>query len=593
MSLVDKYRWGNVSNIPVSKIEIDQLATLESIKARQGWMIAAQVATVAAIAHQTKKTTDALRLVNDTLVSIEGTIQNGFDSLESSIERLESNLIENLNEIKWYLFNVDQKLDRLINLVKFSGATKSAEFNKQGFILYKIGSNEEAVEQFARSLNENPLNIEAYINLGFVYLRTEKLEESIQNFEKALRLIKEDFSYFEEISNDRLESTEVFILDNLSSLYALKNSYNQSIEVLNRILTKTIDKKTEVLSKYKLAKYLCLNGKGEEGLSIIEELINSQHFEPVSLAVASSEFSSIHTKILEILQIKLESVKDAFGLEGQDLIEKLNLIELEENTKEQLKNLLTELNQQIAKSSEFRVLLTSEFKESHHGYLNSISMMSELLSKIQNDSLNAKQDTLKLEKIAKQVEEIDSVYSYDQGVEEIAHKILLSKIKVNVKGGIDIKTSEYTEVRLLHEAIVAKINHQLTNYAESTSSNMILYLNDRFKLSDIVGQISLGADEEDKVSSNLFEKIKKDFDSHIEKYRNNEEVEINEKELVNSKYGSIIEKISEYFDVENDRAIEILKDQDTLTALIDTLPLADKLQFWEAVNEVLANEQND
>ena len=97
MSLLDKYRWGNVSNTPVSNIEIDSLATLESIKRRQGWMIAAQVATVAAIAHQTHQTTDALRLVNDTLISIEGTIQDGFDSLESSIERLESNLIENLN----------------------------------------------------------------------------------------------------------------------------------------------------------------------------------------------------------------------------------------------------------------------------------------------------------------------------------------------------------------------------------------------------------------------------------------------------------------------------------------------------------------
>lgn len=222
MSLVDKYRWGNVSNIPVSNIEIDSLATLESIKRRQGWMIAAQVATVAAITHQTHQTTDALRLVNDTLLSIEGTIKDGFDSLESSIDRLESNLIENLNEIKWYLFNVDQKLGQLINLVKFSGATKSAEYNKQGFILYKIGSYNDAINQLNKSLQENPLNIEAYINLAFVFLREEKLEDSIFNFEKASKLINEDFSYFEEVSQDRLKSTEVFVLDNLATLYSLQ-----------------------------------------------------------------------------------------------------------------------------------------------------------------------------------------------------------------------------------------------------------------------------------------------------------------------------------------------------------------------------------
>ena len=119
MGIIEKYRWGNNHNIPSSNIEIDSLSTLDSIKKRQGWMIAAQIATVVAIADQTKQTTDALRLVNDTLLSIEDTIQNGFDSLETSIERLESNLIENLSEIKWYLFNVDKKLDQLINLVKF------------------------------------------------------------------------------------------------------------------------------------------------------------------------------------------------------------------------------------------------------------------------------------------------------------------------------------------------------------------------------------------------------------------------------------------------------------------------------------------
>ena len=196
MGLVEKYRWGNNNNIPASNIEIDSLSTLESIKRRQGWMIAAQIATVVAIADQTKQTTDALRLVNDTLLSIEDTIQNGFDSLETSIERLESNLIENLSEIKWYLFNVDKKLDQLINLVKFSGATKSAENNKQGFILYKIGSFKEAIGQLEKSLAENPLNIEAYINLGFVYLRLENLTDAIKNFELASKIIKEDFSYY-------------------------------------------------------------------------------------------------------------------------------------------------------------------------------------------------------------------------------------------------------------------------------------------------------------------------------------------------------------------------------------------------------------
>jgi tetratricopeptide (TPR) repeat protein len=202
MGLADKYRWGS-TNVPISNFSIDSLSTLESIKSRQGWMIAAQVATVAAIAHQTKVTTDAIRLVNNTLVSIEGRIQKGFDTIESSIERLETNLLENLSEIKWYLFNIDNRLDQLINLVKFSGATKSAEYNRQGFVLYKIESYEEAIQQLTKSLQENPLNIEAYINIAFVYLQIDNLELSIKNFEMASKLVKEDYSYFENISVER------------------------------------------------------------------------------------------------------------------------------------------------------------------------------------------------------------------------------------------------------------------------------------------------------------------------------------------------------------------------------------------------------
>jgi tetratricopeptide (TPR) repeat protein len=490
MGLVNQYRWGNTTNIPVSKIEIDSLATLESIKSRQGWMIAAQVATVAAIANQTKQTTDAIRLVNDTLISIDDTIQNGFDSLESSIERLESNLIENLNEIKWYLFNVDQKLDQLINLIKFSGATKSAEYNKQGFILYKIETYEDAIEQFNRSLKENPLNIEAYINLGFVYLRIEDLEKSIHNFEKALKLIKEDFSYFEEISAERIDSTEIFILDNLTTLYGLKKSYDQSTEALNKILKKPIDKKTEVLSKYKLAKYLCLVGNTEEALSIIQELINNQYFEPVALAVSCPEFSSINLKILDVLQSKLEDVKKSFELEGTIVLDKLDSMGIEEDTHGKLKNIVAELNNQINNSTEYNLLLTTEFKESHFDFLQAINMLSELMDRAQSDISISKQDMLKLESISKFNSEMNSDYSHDDAVLVLSHKILLSKIKEQVKQGIGTKVKEYNSLILLHEDVMLRVNRQVSEFEKLAKTDLLKYLKDGFKIVDIATNVT-------------------------------------------------------------------------------------------------------
>ena len=287
-------------------------------------MIAAQVATVAAIAHQTQKTGDALKLVNETLNTIDENIQIGFDSLESSIDRLETNLIENLNEIKWYLFNVDKKLDQLINLVKFSSATKSAEFNKQGFVLYKIGSYSESIIQLNKSLEENPLNIEAYINLGFVKLREEKLSESINNFEKAAKLVNEDYSYFEEISPESLNSTKIFILENLVALYAIEEKYKLSIDILKQILTYDLDLKTEITTKFKLAKYHCLIGDSNVSLDIINEFIERQYFEPIALAVSNVEFESIQKDILENLQQKLILIKEQLINDSENQIIKIN-----------------------------------------------------------------------------------------------------------------------------------------------------------------------------------------------------------------------------------------------------------------------------
>lgn len=479
MKLVDKYRWGNVENVPVSDIEIDSLATLESIRSRQGWMIATQVATIAAISHQTQQTTDALRLVNDTLNSIDSTIQNGFDSVEASIERLESNLIENLNEIKWFLFNVDQKLDQLIKFVKFSGATKSAEFNKQGFILYKIGSNHDAINQLNKSLQENPLNIEAYINLGFVYLREEKLEESILSFEKASKLIKEDFSYFEEISEERLTQTEVFILDNLSILYTLQEKHEDAYKILNQILNKDIDKKTEILTKYKLSKSLCLSGDHARALGVLNELIDIKCFEPVALAVSNPEFSTIAPNILSLLQEKLEHVKNTFLIKGDLLNEKLNLIELEPTSKAKLTDIIYKLNAGINSSSDYSTLLTSEFKERHNDFLNLLELLSELKSRADKELLILASDYSKLEEMNTYNEEIVTDYSSEDGVPAISHKILLSKIKSNAKFGISNTIKFYDNAKKHHSYYVKKFESSTKDLNKISSDQIVVYINNK------------------------------------------------------------------------------------------------------------------
>lgn len=553
MGLVEKYRWGNNNNIPASNIEIDSLSTLESIKRRQGWMIAAQIATVVAIADQTKQTTDALRLVNDTLLSIEDTIQNGFDSLETSIERLESNLIENLSEIKWYLFNVDKKLDQLINLVKFSGATKSAENNKQGFILYKIGSFKEAIGQLEKSLAENPLNIEAYINLGFVYLRLEHLTDSIKNFELASKIIKEDFSYYEEISPEQLKKTEVFILDNLSNLYSMQDQNHQSIELMNKILSKDIDKKTEILTKYKLAKYKCIIKEYDDALEIINELINNQYFEPVALAVANPEFKEISSRILEILQVKLEEIKKSFSGEEKTKSDKINLLDIDNEFKSGLLNSIGKSFIAIKESSNYSILLTSEFKESYNEFLQYLDLLGELKLKSEKELESSIQDVQKLESIAELNNMIDTNYDDSFDVSQMSHRILLSKIKINVKSGINKKVSSFNSAQNVYQNAEALLKKGLKIITSLSNNEIIEYINTKFNLSALSMNLLPKMTLKEKETT-FADKIINEYSTIISKYNVKEKIESNSS---NSKSDiGHDDGVNEYYD--DDNMIEIL-----------------------------------
>jgi len=483
MSLANKYLGiRNTSNMLESSMQIDQLSTLESIKSRQGWIIAAQVATVASIVHQTKVTTDALKLVNNTLLSIQDNIQNGFKTLESSIESLEINLLENLNEIKWYLFNVDKKLDELIKLVKFSGATKSAEFNKQGFILYKINQNNEAIGQFKKSLQENPLNIEAYINLGFVNLRLDNIKESILNFEMAAKLVQEDFSYYEEITIDRLKTTEVFILDNLATLYSINDENEKSIDVLNKIINKDLDTKTEIVTKFKLSKLYCSINRLDESIGIIKEFINSKYFEPVALAVASEEFSPINTSILYILQNKLDEIKNEFVTLNKVQYNKTENVEFDQNYKKSLLLILETIKIGINENSNYEILLTSEFRERYNDFLQLIDLLVELKNKIETESRNLVIQDEKLKEINQLNSEIDTDYTGEKSIKIISHKILLKKLKLNIDKGINDKAKLSINVQKICSDISLNIEMKINEMLRIDSKKVIDFINVSFDL---------------------------------------------------------------------------------------------------------------
>jgi hypothetical protein len=238
-------------------------------------------------------------------------------------------------------------------------------------------------------INKIDKNIKTYL-LELIYdcetnSKKYKMKNVIKDIEiKEVKIIKEDFSYYEEISNEQLKKTEIFILDSLSNLYSLQGQENKAIDLLNIILSYDIDTQTVVLTKYKLAKLKCIIKENDDALDIVKEFISNQHFEPVALAVANAEFQEINSKILEILQFKLEEINISLKSVAMSKIDKLNLIEIDNDFKSLIILSIEKCSTEIEKSVNYSILLSSEFKESYNEFLQYLDLLCELKLKTEH-----------------------------------------------------------------------------------------------------------------------------------------------------------------------------------------------------------------
>ena len=133
--------------------------------------------------NEDEKKDFALDIIGKEVNKLKNLIIEDSISFDKVQESLVINLLENLNEIKWFNFYNDKKYKLVFNYIKSEEKTNSNSYNRQGFILFKSGNLEGAKEQFNKSIADNPLNIEAYINLAFLELRLENIKSSINNFQ--------------------------------------------------------------------------------------------------------------------------------------------------------------------------------------------------------------------------------------------------------------------------------------------------------------------------------------------------------------------------------------------------------------------------
>lgn len=361
---------------------------LNSIRKRQGYMVATQIATVAAIQSQTSQVTSAINLVDDTLKDIQLSLETGFDSIEQAISQMETNILESLSDIKWYLHNVDDKLAEVINLIKFSSATKSDEYNEQGFVLFRMEDYNKAKEQFLKSIDENPLNVHAHVNLAFTEIKLGDDQSAISTFERALKILEADYSYSKEITPEQVNRTKSFVKLSLGEILLRLNMPLESKIHFSYVINNSTDNVEVATAMYNSARCSYELGIFAEVEETIKKMIADRTISLVAIAVGGDHFTNIRDRILEIIEEEVQSIKKSFSL----LFEETSI-----KGEEELHNSIQLLTDKITKETDYKRVLSPMLFSDFSYLINIYSWYSRAFSffNLQKINIDNRLDELK------------------------------------------------------------------------------------------------------------------------------------------------------------------------------------------------------
>jgi DNA segregation ATPase FtsK/SpoIIIE-like protein len=137
--------------------------------------------------------------------------------------------------------------------------------------------------------------------------------------------------------------------------------------------------------------------------------------------------------------------------------------------------------------------------------------------KTERELLSSSHDLKKLEIISEINNKIDTNYDNSSDVVQISHKILLSKVKLNVKAGINKKVGSFNNAQNIFNNADLLLNKGLKTIISLSSDEIIEYINSKFDLSDLSMRLlpELTSKEEEKITS---DKIINDYSTIISKY---------------------------------------------------------------------------
>ena len=139
----------------------------------------------------------------------------------------------------WQAGKMNEAIEAFRRLLKLDPPNFEARINF-GTLLAQMGYLEDAKKQFEYALKVYPSSPEAWVNLGLVTLHLGQIEEAKKYYLKALEIIekvKKDPAEYAKRAV-KIESTELSLLVNLSTVYIEEGNFEEAIACCQRALEK-------------------------------------------------------------------------------------------------------------------------------------------------------------------------------------------------------------------------------------------------------------------------------------------------------------------------------------------------------------------
>ena len=239
-----------------------------------GWQVGLQAATLLAVGGVNGQIKEQTTVLAENLDALKNETIEGFSSVSEAINSLEASLISGIEDIKWFLGSIDNKLGKLVGLIEFSRATESTEQFKIGMELYKQEFYDKAKKCFEQSLEKNPLNLNAKAGL-FLTLKELKKKKEPKILLDLVKLTSGDFLYHTKASQETKEiKTNYFI--NFCFAELLENkSYKEIINLYDNEISSFSKEYLPIKLKYVNALVL----SGEEYSYYLDQIFTEGQLE--------------------------------------------------------------------------------------------------------------------------------------------------------------------------------------------------------------------------------------------------------------------------------------------------------------------------